>query len=53
MAKWTSPNQFLVELDSSTTNWNPGPIRAVVRGFSQYRDQMQSLDLIEMISSFA
>lgn len=49
MAKWTSPNQFLVELDSNTTNKNPGPIRAVVRGFSQYRDQMQSLDLIEMI----
>jgi hypothetical protein len=47
--KWMNHNQVLVELDSWTTHSNPGPLHAVVWGFSRYRDQVESLDVIEII----
>ena len=47
--KWMNQNQVLVELDSRTTHGDPRPLHVVVRGFSRYRDEVESLDVIEAI----
>src|SRR5262245_27220175 len=47
--KWTGGNQHLVELDSSTTHSDPGPVYTVFTGFPRHVDRVESLPLLEQM----
>ncbi|MEJ7609279.1 MAG: hypothetical protein WKF37_24160 [Bryobacteraceae bacterium] len=47
--KWSGGNQSLVDLDSTTTHSDPGPLYTFVAGFPRYVDRADSLPLLEQI----
>ena len=47
--KFTGQNQTIFELDLSATHTGTGPFRMIVRGFSRYRINVGSLEILERI----